>query len=86
MFREYETRVAFTYLTDLTMDELKSNLAALPPKTVVVFLSFFVDKKGNSYSAPGALSIFAPTASAPIYGITADVHGRRHRRRERAGF
>jgi PAS domain S-box-containing protein len=70
VFREYETRVSFTDLTDLTMDELKSNLAAVPPKTVVVFLSFFVDRKGNSYSAPGALSNFAPTANAPIYGIT----------------
>ena len=69
-FREYETRVSFVYLKDLTIDELKRDLAALPPRTVVVYLSFFVDKKGNSYSAPGALSIFAPTASAPIYGLT----------------
>ena len=70
MFRKYETQVPFTYLTDLTIDELKSNLAALPPNTVVVYLSFFVDKKGNSYSGPEALSLFGPTSSAPIYGIS----------------
>jgi len=70
VFRDYETRVSFTYLSDLTIDELKREVAALPPRTVVVFLSFFVDKEGNSYSAPDALSVFAPTASAPIYGVT----------------
>ncbi len=69
VFRKYETQVAFTYLTDLTMDELKNELASLPPKTVVVYLSFFVDKNGNSYSSPEALSIFGPGTSAPIYGI-----------------
>jgi len=69
VFRKYEGRLRFTYLDDVTIDELKSKLAALPPKTVVIYIGFFLDKKGNSYTGPEALSICAPTANAPIYGI-----------------
>src|SRR6185369_1126361 len=60
----------FTYLHDLSMDELKSQLAALPPRTVVLYLSFFLDRNGNAYSGPEALSMFAPVSSAPIYGVS----------------
>ena len=68
--QKYEGKVAFTYLNDLSMDELKAKTAALPPKTVVLYLAFFLDKQGNSYSGPEALSLFAPTSTAPIFGIS----------------
>jgi PAS domain S-box-containing protein len=69
-FRAYEERLRFTYLTDLTIDELKDKLAALPPKSVVVYVSFFVDKRGNAYSGPEGVSRVAPTANAPLFGIS----------------
>ena len=68
-FRRYEGQTEFTYLTDLTLEELKKQLAALPEKSIVVYLSFFLDKAGNSFSGPEALSLIAPTSSAPIYGV-----------------
>ena len=69
-FHDYESRFRFTYLTDLTIDELRSKVAALPPQTVVIYLSYFADKLGNGYSGPEALSLIAPSSSAPIYGIS----------------
>lgn len=68
--RGYENRLQFTYLTDLTIEELKQKVATLPPHSVVLYLSFFADKKGDNFSGPEALSLFAPTANAPIYGIS----------------
>lgn len=68
--RVYENRLQFTYLTDLTIEELKEKVATLPPHSVVLYLSFFTDKKGDNFSGPEALSVFAPTANAPIYGIS----------------
>jgi len=68
--RAYEKRLEFTFLTDLTIDELKEKVAMLPPHSVVLYLSFFADKKGDNFSGPEALSLFAPTANAPIYGIS----------------
>jgi ABC-type uncharacterized transport system substrate-binding protein len=68
--KKYEGKVAFTYLNDVSMDELKAKTAALPPRTVVLYLAFFLDSQGNGYSGSEALSLFAPTSSAPIFGIS----------------
>ena len=68
-FASYEGQLDFIYLTDFTMEELKTKVSTLPANTVVIYLSFFVDKTGNSFSGPEALSIFAPSSNAPIYGI-----------------
>jgi len=65
-----ENRLEFTFLTDLTIEELKEKVATLPPHSVVLYLSFFADKKGDNFSGPEALSLFAPTANAPIYGVS----------------
>ena len=73
-FLPYQT-VDFTYLTDLTIDDLKARVATLPPQTVVIYLSYFVDKTGHSFSGPEALSLFAPSSNAPIYGISGTYLG-----------
>jgi PAS domain S-box-containing protein len=57
------------------MAELKNRLASLPPNTVILYLSFFLDPAGNSYSGPEALSLFAPTSSVPTYGISETYMG-----------
>ena len=73
--RPYEQRLHFTYLTDLTLEELRQRVVALPQKSVVIFVSFFVDKSGNAYSGPEALSRIASTANAPIFGIAETYMG-----------
>ena len=75
VFANYATRVSFTHLTDLTIDELKQKLSVLPAHSVVIYLSYFVDKNGNSFSGPEALSRFAPTTNAPIFGISQTYMG-----------
>ena len=57
------------------LDELKKRLAALPEKSVVLYLSFFLDSAGDTYSGPEALSMFAPVSSAPIYGTSETYMG-----------
>ena len=74
-FRPYEGRLQFTYLSDLTIEELKVTTAALPPKSIIIFLSFAVDKQGNSFTGPEALARFAPTANAPTFGISETYMG-----------
>jgi PAS domain S-box-containing protein len=59
--------VEFTYLTDVTIEELRKELAALPPHTIVFFLNFLLDREGNGYSIPESVSLVAPTSSAPVY-------------------
>ncbi len=66
--KPYESRLAFTYLTNVTLEELKAQLASLPKQTVVMYLIFYADRSGKVYPGPEALSIIAATSSAPIYG------------------
>ncbi len=66
-FQSYKDRVELTYLTDVTIEELRKELAALPPHTIVFFLNFLLDRAGNGYSLPESVSLVAPTSSAPVY-------------------
>jgi formate hydrogenlyase transcriptional activator len=66
-FRSYEDTLEFAYLTNVTSEELRKELAGLPPHTIVFFLSFLLDSAGNAYSLPESVSLVAPSSSAPIY-------------------
>ena len=68
--RKYERSVRFEYVDEVTMDELKQKVSTLPKQTIVLYLSFFLDRQGGSFSGPEALSIFAPVSTAPVYGIS----------------
>jgi PAS domain S-box-containing protein len=74
-FRAYEDRFAFDYPSELTLEELRLKLSALPQKSLIIYLSFFLDREGKIYSGPQALSLVAPYASAPIYGISTTYGG-----------
>jgi hypothetical protein len=66
-FQSYEDKVEFSYLTNSTIEELRNELASLPPHTIVFFLNFLADRAGNGYSLPESVSLVAPSSSAPIY-------------------
>lgn len=68
--QKYESKVEIAYPTNQTIEELKDTLAALPKNTIILFLEFSMDRVGNTFSGPEALSKTAPTSSAPIYGIS----------------
>ena len=53
-FRAYESKVRFIYLTDMTIQKLRLELASQPKKSVVLFLSFMVDSAGQQLFAPGS--------------------------------
>lgn len=66
-FQAYEGKAAFSYLTGLTLDEVRQQLAVLPDKTIVIFLSFNSDRAGKVYTSADALSLLDASSSAPIY-------------------
>lgn len=72
VFREelttFGNRVAFTWLTDLSMEELRGQLSHLPDHTVVLYLTMFQDAAGETFTPRQALDAFAPASRAPIYG------------------
>lgn len=64
----FENRVAFTWLTNLSLSELRGELSRLPAHSVVVYLSMFRDADGRTFLSRAALAEFAPASRSPIYG------------------
>ena len=64
----FGNRVAFTWLTNLSMEELRGELSRLPDHTVVLYLTMFQDAAGKTFTPRQALEAFAPASRAPIYG------------------
>jgi signal transduction histidine kinase len=63
----FGNRVAFTWLTNLTMEELRGELSRLTDHTVVLYLTMFQDSAGKILVPRQALDTFAPVSRAPIY-------------------
>jgi PAS domain S-box-containing protein len=61
-------RVAFTWLTNLSMEDLRDELSHLPDHTVVLYLTMFQDAAQTTFTPREALDLFAPASRAPIYG------------------
>src|SRR5271165_5203288 len=65
----FGNRVAFTWLTNLSMEELRGKLSRLPDHTVVLYLTMFQDAAGKTFIPRQALEAFAPASRAPIYSF-----------------
>ena len=69
-FRPYEGKVEFTYLINLSIEELQKRLAGLPEKSVVFYLSVNSDPTTRIYTSPEVLARLAPSSSVPIYAAS----------------
>jgi signal transduction histidine kinase len=67
-FDPYQNRLQFSYLTDTTIGELKSQVSQLPEQTIVFLVSFTLDRNGVSYTTVEAAAQLSAAANAPIYG------------------
>ena len=65
----FGNRVAFTWLTNLSMEELRGALSRLPDHTIVLYLTMFQDAVGKTFIPRQALDAFAPASRAPIYSF-----------------
>jgi PAS domain-containing protein len=64
----FGNRVGFTWLINLSLPDLRTELSRLPDRTVVLYLTMFQDAAGASFTPRQALASFAPASRAPIYG------------------
>ena len=65
----FADRVSFTWLTNLSLADLRAELSRLPDDTIVLYLTMFQDAAGGSFTPRQALALFAPASRAPIYGL-----------------
>jgi hypothetical protein len=64
----FGNRVALSWLTNLSMEELRGQLSRLADHTVVLYLTMFQDADGKTFTPRQALDALAPASRAPIYG------------------
>lgn len=63
----FSDRLKFLELFDLSTEELLEKLAKLPPDAVILNLSFFRDRLGQSYSTWDGNQLIARHSGRPIY-------------------
>jgi len=69
-FRKYESRLQFTYLTDLDMPSLIERLKRLPDHTIVYHTSIMEDASGTRFiDAAQAVPMVADAANAPVFVV-----------------
>ncbi len=73
----YEHRVSFTYLSDLSIDEMLDRLKNLPPHSIVLFSPpFYSDTAGHYFLPEEALELISRHSNAPIYAADEYFLGR----------
>jgi signal transduction histidine kinase len=72
----FESRVNLVWLNELPMERLLIELAALPDKSVVYFLTLFADGASEPFIPHDALTRIASAANAPVYVAVDQYVGR----------
>jgi PAS domain S-box-containing protein len=68
VFRPYEERLAFRYVSDLSMAELQREVSALPQRTIAFLFVFNRDNTGEDFTHEESLHMIAERCRVPIYG------------------
>jgi PAS domain S-box-containing protein len=68
-FAAYRGRLELLELTDLSFDELLARVAALPPRTVILFYAFLRDRTGRAFIGADVAQRISRVAPVPIYGV-----------------
>jgi len=64
----FTDRIRFTWLNDLSFDEMRRRLAALPANAAILYAVLLVDAAGVPHEQDRALSVLHSESNAPIYG------------------
>lgn len=75
-FQAYADRVTLTYLTDWPLRKTLTELAHLPPNSVVLFTTLFRDGAGETFVPHEAVARVSASANAPVYGFLDQYLGR----------
>ena len=68
--KEFQDRVEFTYLRDLTMDELTARVKVIPDESIILYTRQTKAGPATSLPARDALSQISQVSHVPIYGST----------------
>ena len=64
---QYEERVSFTELSNITAEELVSTVRDLPEDSIILHLNFFRDSRGRIYNYRESIELVAQATSRPMF-------------------
>jgi len=68
-FAQFANRVSFEWLNDLSLEQMRQQVAALPPHSAVLYALLVTDAAGVPYERGDALASLVQVSAAPIFGI-----------------
>ncbi len=74
-YRDLAARVGIEYLSGLSIQELLNRVAVLPPDSIIMFLSFLCDAKGEYIYSRDLIRVVAEKANAPVYSLLSTSMG-----------
>ena len=66
---QFANRVNFEWLNDLSLEQMRQHVAALPPHSAVLYALLVKDAAGVPYERGDALASLVEASAAPIFGI-----------------
>jgi PAS domain S-box-containing protein len=72
----YEDRLEVIHLSGLPLPRLLDELAQLPPRTIVIYLTIFEDGTGELFVPRDLTADLSAAANAPVYGVYDTYLGR----------
>jgi signal transduction histidine kinase len=75
-FKPFENRVAFTWFSELSFEEMLRRAAALPPDTAIFFVLLSVDAAGIPHEEGKAMARLHAVTNAPIFSYSDILLGR----------
>ena len=74
-FQPFMQRINFVWLNQLSFEEIKQRVAALPPRSAILYGTLLVDAAGVPHAREVALKGLHTAANAPMFGIYSEQLG-----------
>jgi signal transduction histidine kinase len=68
-FAQFANRVKLEWLNDLTLDQMRARVAALPPHSAVLYAFVMIDAAGVPYERGVALQRLLEVSTAPVFSM-----------------
>jgi C4-dicarboxylate-specific signal transduction histidine kinase len=68
-FESYQSRLEFTYVSDLSMADLLRRVHELPSHSIVLVLHLFRDGAGQEFRPYDSFQMIARASNVPVYGV-----------------
>ena len=68
-FAAFTNRVTISFANDLPIDKICEQVAALPPRSAILYAMLAVDAAGVPYEQEKALTLLRTAANSPVFGV-----------------